>query len=195
MAPINFHALNSGEVIELYERYLRDPASVDAATRTIFDHWLPPDDLPGQQPAGPLQDEKKLAAPRSHLVSADLDKIIAAVNLAQAIRTYGHLEVRLDPLGFFPAPGDPSLVMETYELSEDDLARMPAGIVGGSIGGKARSALEAIRSLRKIYTTTCGYDYGHIHVAEERDWLREPPSRSGSVRLFPLKPAGHCSSA
>lgn len=181
MAANDFHALNSGQVIELYERYRQDPASVDAATRSIFDHWRPTDELFELDPdaakslrqAGQTQDEKLFEEPLPHPVFSDLGKTIAVVNLAQAIRTYGHLEVKLDPLGFFPAHGDSSLVMETYGLSDNDLARMPAGIVGGSIGGRARSALEAINSLRRVYTTTCGYDYSHIHIAEERDWLRE----------------------
>jgi len=179
MAPINFHALNSGQVIELYERYRQDPASVDAATRSIFDHWRPADDLPGQgpdaaeglRPVGQTQGEKQFEEPLSHPVFSDLNKIIAVVNLAQAIRMYGHLEVQLDPLGFFPAPGDSSLLLETYGLSENDLARMPASIVSGSIGEKAPNALEAINSLRKVYTTASGYDYSHIHIPEEREWL------------------------
>lgn len=179
MATINFHAVNSGQMIELYERYCRDPASVDAATRSIFDHWQPAEDLLGREPgtveearqAGPIQAEKQLDMLQVHPLLADLDKTIAVANLAQAIRTYGHLEVQLDPLGFFRAHGDASLLMETYGLTENDLARMPAGIVSGTIGAGVHNALDAIRSLRKVYMTTCGYDYSHIHIPEERNWL------------------------
>ena len=37
----NFHGLNSGYVMDLYERYVRDSSSVDPATKTIFKGWKP----------------------------------------------------------------------------------------------------------------------------------------------------------
>ena len=38
-----FHGPNAGYVVELYERYRRDPQSVDAATRALFERWTPPE--------------------------------------------------------------------------------------------------------------------------------------------------------
>jgi 2-oxoglutarate dehydrogenase E1 component len=171
MTVINFHAFNSGHMIDLYERYCKDPASVDPATRSIFNQWHPTDDLPEPGLDARTREERQPDGSLSPSVIADLDKIVAVVNLAQAIRTYGHLKVQLDPLGFFQVHGDASLLMETYGLSEDDLARLPAGIVGGSIGENASNALDAIDSLTKVYATACGYDYSHIHIPAERDWL------------------------
>jgi hypothetical protein len=97
MTVINFHAMNSGQAIDLYERFRQDPASVDAATRSIFDHWHPPDDLLGHYPAaaedllpaGQKQNTKQSDEPQSHPAFSDLNKIIAIVNLAQAIRMLG----------------------------------------------------------------------------------------------------------
>ena len=44
--------------------------------------------------------------------------------------------------------------------------------------------------LRSIYSGTMGYDYGHIHVPQERDWLRAAAEgglfRSPQVELDPL---------
>ena len=37
-----FYGPNAGYVIELYERYRRDPNSVDAPTRALFERWTPP---------------------------------------------------------------------------------------------------------------------------------------------------------
>ena len=34
-----FYGPNAGYVLELYERYRQNPASVDAGTRAIFDTW------------------------------------------------------------------------------------------------------------------------------------------------------------
>ncbi|HEY4388763.1 MAG TPA: hypothetical protein VGN34_30295, partial [Ktedonobacteraceae bacterium] len=37
----NFYGPNAGYVLELYERYLQDPASVDAPTQALFSTWFP----------------------------------------------------------------------------------------------------------------------------------------------------------
>lgn len=180
MEPINIHVLNMNQMIALYERYLQNPASVDDVTRAIFDNgsltqeiiWDGHKYLEQTQLAGRLRyDEERLELSQP-INPLSLEKIIASINYVHAIRTYGHLNVQLDPLGFFPAPGDRSLDMETYNLTEDDLARMPASIVGGPIAEKSPNVAEGIRALRRVYTTTRGYDYGHIHNPEEREWLR-----------------------
>lgn len=160
----DFHGPNAGYVIELYERYRQDPESVDARTREIFRQWTPPVD--GYRAPG---------AP-----AVDVEKVRCAVNLVQAIREFGHLAAQLDPLGT-PPPGDPSLHLETYGLDEDDLRELPAGIVTGPIGERSSDALEAIRELYDVYTGHMGYDYEHIRVPEERDWLRDA-AESGRFR-------------
>ena len=71
-----FAGLNRGYVLELYQKYRRDPASVDAATRELFQQWTPPSaDI---DEAAPISGES-------------LHKAVGAVNLAQSIRRYGHL--------------------------------------------------------------------------------------------------------
>ena len=39
---LDFHGPNAGYVLELFERYQKDPASVDAETRALFDSGLTP---------------------------------------------------------------------------------------------------------------------------------------------------------
>src|SRR6185295_15656526 len=105
-----FTGLNRGYVLELYEKYRQDPASVDAETRLLFERWTPTVEEPRVPEGLPFQ------------------KIVGAVNLAQAIRRYGHLAARLDPLGLRPPIGDPSLHPETHGLTDDDLRRLPANL-------------------------------------------------------------------
>jgi len=157
----DFQGVNAGYVAELYERYRRDPLSVDADTRAAFARWAPgPDVAPGAPPAAAAA-----GAPTA------THAIVGAVNLAECIRRYGHLAARLDPLGR-PPVGDPSLRPEAHGITDDDLRRLPAGLVGGPAAEGAADALEAIESLRRIYCSTIGYDYAHIFVPEEREWLR-----------------------
>lgn len=159
-----FHGPNSGYVLELYERYLRDPNSVDSATRAVFDKIRP--EIYEEEPAEITQHE--------------IEKIVGAVNLAQAIRAFGHLDADIDPLGSTP-PGDPSLKLSTHGLAPEDLAQLPSSLIGKPISEKTANAYEAIGELRKIYSSKVGYDYYHINSPEERKWLREA-AETGSFR-------------
>jgi 2-oxoglutarate dehydrogenase E1 component len=157
-----FHGPNAGYIQELYERYLDDPQSVDAATRAIFERWKP-------APTNGKGAEIRQAAPPPLPVNAE--KITAAVNFSHAIRTFGHLAAQLDPLGN-PPPGDPWLTLEYYGLTEADLMALPISLVGGPASEGAANAFEAIQRIQAIYTSRIGYDYGHIHNPGERQWLR-----------------------
>ena len=157
MAWQDFTGLNRGYVLELYEKYRKDPASVDPDTRAIFEQWTPPSDEIPAQPSG-----------------ADLpvQKIVGAVNLAQSIRRYGHLAAQLDPLGSRPI-GDPSLLPETHGVTSEDLRAMPAVLVTSPLGEKAANMLELVEALRRLYCSTTGFDISHVFVPEERRWLRQ----------------------
>lgn len=158
-----FHGPNAGYVLDLYDRYLRDPGSVDPQTRALFES-LPPLDLDDRgSPAAPT-------APATPAV--DVSTIVKAATLAHNIRVRGHLAAHIDPLGTDP-PGDSDLDPAAYGLRPEDLADLPAEVVGGPVADTARNALEAIRALTDIYSGTTGYSYGHITVAKERAWLRE----------------------
>lgn len=147
-----FPGPNAAYVLELYEKYRLDPESVDPATRAYFSRWAPPVD--GAVPV------------------VAITRLAGAVQLAAAIRTYGHLAARLDPLGSAP-PGHPALSPEFHGLTETDLREMPASVVGGPVARDAASALEAIRRLFEIYTGSVGYEFDQIEDPDERAWLRE----------------------
>jgi 2-oxoglutarate dehydrogenase E1 component len=159
-----FTGLNRGYVLELYEKYRSDPASVDPDARALFERWTPP-----------AQDEVAAAAAPAAPGPA-LEKVVGAVNLAESIRRYGHLAAQLDPLRGKPPIGDPSLLADTHGVTSDDLQRLPASLVAGPLEGVS-SAHEAIEALRRIYCSTTGYDYAHVFVPEEREWLRQAAER------------------
>jgi 2-oxoglutarate dehydrogenase E1 component len=150
--------LNAGYVVEQYERYLRDPNSVDPRTQAWFQTLSPSEVL-------------EEAAPVEAVSELTIDLIVGAVRLARAIRAYGHLAARFDPLGSEP-PGDPSLQLVTYGLTEEDLARLPAHVVGGPVAEGAPNAAVAIERLHKIYCDTTGYEFRHVQSAAERAWLQ-----------------------
>ena len=153
-----FSGVNAGYVYDLYERYLTDPTSVDEAARALFATWSP--------------DTEPAVRPAQEVRPADTTAAIAAFNLAESIRRFGHLAARLDPLGFTDPIGDPSLNPQAHGLTSETLARLPASIVGGPVADGSAHALEAIERLRAIYCAATGHDYNHVFVPEERDWLR-----------------------
>ena len=172
----DFTGLNRGYVLELYDRYRRDPFSVDSETRALFERWTPPATDAGAPAAA------------AETAGVPLDKVVGAVNLAESIRRYGHLAATLDPLGARPPIGDPSLLPATHGVTDDDLRRLPANLVAGPLEG-VETAYDAIDALRRIYLSTTGYDYAHVFVPEEREWLREAAER-GRFRspLDPIDP-------
>ena len=159
-----FYGPNLGYVLELYERYKKDPDSVDKRTRGFFEQWRPPE--AGSN--GPVA--------VSEVPGVDVDKVVGAAKYIRAIRDFGHRAAQLDPLGS-PPPGDPTLDPGFHDISEDDLEALPASIVNapgvGPIPERTNSAREAIEELKRIYCNTTGYDFGHIHIAKERFWLRD----------------------
>src|SRR4030095_15543293 len=150
-----FTGLNRGYVLELYEKYRQDPSSVDSSTRAFFEQWSPPTQ----------QDETPAA-----VSGQPLEKVVGAVNLAESIRRYGHLAAQLDPLGGRPPIGDPSLLADTHGVTDHDLRQLPANLVAGPLEGVS-TAYDAIELLRRIYCSTTGYDYSHVFVPAEREWL------------------------
>ena len=150
-----FSGLNRGYVLELYEKYRRDPSSVDADTRAIFEQWTPPAEAPV------VHDGIAYA------------RIVGAARLAQSIRRYGHLAARLDPLGLRAPVGDPSLLGETHNVTDEDLRNLPPDLVSSPLTENAENMADVIRMLRSLYCSTTGYDYNHVFVPEERRWLRQ----------------------
>jgi 2-oxoglutarate dehydrogenase E1 component len=157
-----FYGPNLGYVLELYEKYKEDPDSVDKHTQSFFESWSPPE-----------------SGANGHSISGALgsvSKLIGAAKYIRSIRDFGHRAAQLDPLGSEP-PGDPALDPGFHDVSEDDLEALPAGILNfpgtGPIPQHTNTAKEAIDELWRIYCKTSGYDFGHIHNASERFWLRE----------------------
>jgi 2-oxoglutarate dehydrogenase E1 component len=166
-----FYGPNAGYVLELYEKYLDDPLKVDPPTRAIFERWPPLDQL---------ETLLTQARPPIAVDKIPTDKVTAAANLAQAIRTFGHLSAELDPLGS-PPPGDPWHRLSFHGLTEDDLRQLPTEVIGGPVAQSTATAYEALQDLRTIYMDHIGYDYGHIQLPEERDWLRHA-AENGTYR-------------
>src|SRR5437870_5659125 len=104
-----FPGPNAGYVLELYERYLADPNSVDPATRSAFAEWRPTID-DGRSPATEDRPSSLVHRPEG-CTEEQVTKIVATARIARLTRELGHLTAHIDPLGS-PPPGDPELRLE-----------------------------------------------------------------------------------
>jgi len=185
-----FPGPNAGYVLELYDKYLQDPDAFDPPTRDFFDQigpYLLSLDGGGNGSVA-VQDAVQVPSAEVSASVTDIEKVMRVVNYAQSIREYGHLIANLDPLAG-ERPGDPELDPAFHGLTESDLARLPASIVGGIPGLMQGSALDSIRALREVYCSNIGYDYDHIRIPEERNWLRNAAeSHRFGVRNMPIDP-------
>ena len=167
-----FAGVNAAYVLELYERYRQNPESVDPETRRVFESWTP--------------ESPSTAAPTA-AANVDTRVVVGAANLVESIRRYGHLAAQLDPLGSAPV-GDPSLSPRAHGITEEDLKRLPASLVGGPVAEASANAFDAIEKLRRIYCSTTGFDIAQVFVPEERDWLR---NAAESGRFLPPMDENH----
>jgi 2-oxoglutarate dehydrogenase E1 component len=159
MPPIT-GAFNDAFIAEMYERFRQNPESVDESWRQFFGFAQ---SLAGATPGA--ADESLLR------------KVAAAAALVEDIRHYGHLAVRLDPLGTPPA-GAQELTPEFHGLTTSDLDRIP----GSALGFSDATAADVVKRLRGIYASTIGFDIEHIEEEAERDWFRKV-LEGGDARL------------
>ena len=161
---------NDAYIAELLESYRRDPASVETSWRQYFRF--------AESIGGVAAPSAPSHAPMMNAGDpAYLRKVAGAAALAQAIRQYGHLGVRLDPLGT-PPPGAVELTPEFHGIVAADLQEVPAA----ALGIPGATAVDATGWLREIYSSRLALEVGHIEEEVEREWFRRVIEH-GELRL------------
>jgi 2-oxoglutarate dehydrogenase E1 component len=161
-----FYGPNAGYVLDLYDRYCKNPSLVDDATQTVFRQWDLGNGATHTRPQdSPLSPQK-----------TDINKIAGAVRLALLIRTLGHRAAAINPLQSQPAEELQQLIPRFEarlgaRLEAADLAALPAEVIGGPLSEGCRNALEALNNLRRVYSGPIGYENDHVQDDEERLWL------------------------
>jgi 2-oxoglutarate dehydrogenase E1 component len=159
--PSRFLGANAGYVLELYERYVANPDSVDETTRAYFASGLSL--FPGgTSSATPITNS---ATPIT-----DIAAIVKTARLARLTRERGHTLAQIDPLG--RSHRDDAELSALWEEMQGQLASLPAEVISAPLSEGAANALEAYQKLRAAYCGSAGYEDDHIQVAEEREWLR-----------------------
>src|SRR5689334_20402453 len=171
-ATSNLYGANAPYVEEQYERYLADPASVDASWRTVFDAW---------QQGGKAKDvahtpvieaftrmarEPAVAAAAAPVPGGDA-KALKVLQYIRAHRVMGSRYSQLDPLKRLERTPVPELELDFYGLTEADMDRefSPGSWQGVKGPMKLRDIVSAVK---KTYCGTIGVEYMYISSTEEK---------------------------
>ncbi|MBS3895379.1 2-oxoglutarate dehydrogenase E1 component [Silanimonas sp.] len=164
---------NAAFIEELYEQYLRDPASVDPKWKTYFDGFGGSADVPHSEAMARVQVAGMLAAKGlgGGIDEAAAKKQMAVSKLVTAYRSRGHLGATLDPLGMAGTPDAPDLELDFHGLSPADLdTEFPAITYFGPAKLKLKDLLG---KLRTTYSGVIGAEFMHISDAHQRHWMQE----------------------
>jgi 2-oxoglutarate dehydrogenase E1 component len=156
----DFIGPNLGYMVNQFERYKQDPSSVEQEMRVYFDQ-LNETDLPTLENIVPI-------APESD--SIQMEKILQIGKLAENIRTYGHLAAKIYPLENRNRESH-HIDFRNYNLSEEDLKKLPAELLCKKAPPFIRNAFEAYEYLLKIYTKSIAYEFYQVHNIDEKNWL------------------------
>ncbi|MBM7580187.1 2-oxoglutarate dehydrogenase E1 component [Jeotgalibacillus terrae] len=155
---LTFSGPNLGYMMEMYDLYQEDPSLVDEELQQYF-----------KENGSPYKEKSKQT--EVAIEGTDYSKVIAAVQLAENIRTYGHLAADINPLHDKEKDSE-RIDLETHNLTKEDLEKIPVDILIENSTDEVTNGYEAIEYLRKMYTKTIAFEYSHVHDRKEKKWLK-----------------------
>ena len=174
-----FYGGNAAFIEDLYERYLKDPESIDMAWRQRFDAIH--QEAANEIPHGPVRENFERLASESrsraqsryteHLEPAAAEKQSAVLRLINTYRYRGHQVADLDPLKLRPTPKIADLDPAYHNLEDSDLDLV---FHTGSLYAPDRMPLRQILDLlQRIYCGPVGSEYMHITTTQEKRWIQK----------------------
>ncbi|QCR32415.1 2-oxoglutarate dehydrogenase E1 component [Lysinibacillus sp. SGAir0095] len=163
-----FSGPNLGYVMEQYDLFLQSPEQVEPELVALF-----------QQFGSPVISNEQGAAESVTTQPGNIKKIFAAVQLADAIRSQGHLAADIYPLKDRKLDSS-RIELASYGLTEADLAEMPGSLFFNNVPGSVNNGKQAIDYLRSQYTGKIAYEYAHVDEAE-RQWIQDKIESGNSV--------------
>jgi len=180
-------------VESMFERYDRDPLSVDQGWRDYFESLEEGITASGPSWARsdwPLRpsDENFKSLDASDMViesvgtkksngslssedvrSAVLDSI-RALMIVRTYRVRGHLNANIDPLGLQEIPPHPELEPSTYGFTPEDMDR-PI-FMDHVLGLEIATMREILAILKRTYCGNIGVEFMHINDPDEKAWIQ-----------------------
>lgn len=146
---MNLSAVSAEYLIDLYDRFRRDPKSVDGSWRPYFD------ELWGRAPM--------IGGNSNAAVEAGFARLI------DAFRQRGHLAAKLDPLGIWRQPYPPELDPSYHGISGELLEQEVS--VPHAFALSPATTRNLVTRLTEIYASSVGFDCAHVDDPAARNWL------------------------
>ena len=170
---------NAAFIEDLYERYLKDPESVDLAWRERF--HIMHQEAANEVAHGPVrenflrlaQESRTRARTRSteRLEPAAAEKQAAVLSLINGYRYRGHQVANLDPIKLRDTPKIADLDPAFHNLAAEDMDQV---FHTGSLYAPDRMPLrDIITMVEQIYCGTVGSEYMHITDTQEKRWIQK----------------------
>jgi len=166
----------------LFERYLKDSASVSEDWQRYFADMPVPEDFHNGSTHSELRDKfrtDKLHTGKRGKQTAEVSFVeleterqqVHVLQLIDSYRSLGHLVAYTNPLrGNEVKPNLPELTLQNYGLDKIDQNKL---FDPGSFQMKEPPTLGNIfRALRNTYTESIGIEYMHIMDTEEKRWIQ-----------------------
>ncbi|GAA5416763.1 2-oxoglutarate dehydrogenase E1 component [Paraliobacillus ryukyuensis] len=160
----NIHQANRSYMEEQYLLFLQDPKQVPSSIQEIFNTYGAPN-WPG------IANYKSQRNESDHTNSTK--KIKATIQLADAIRRFGHLSATIYPVGTKKHRHNELIDLKTYDLTIEDLKQLPAQIIWGNPSSSMTNAWDVIQALTQTYAKTIAFEYDHVNQNKERKWLEK----------------------
>lgn len=172
---------NEAYIEEQYEKYISNSNDLSPEWRQYFDKLtrLMPRTTPEISHAAVQDEFLELAkhagkyAPSNGSNSYHEEQQERAIELIEAYRMLGHLQANTDPLGINKGIYSPTLELAYYGFTEHDLQKTFNVGTFTSLNKATATLSEIHQALRRVYSSTIGFEYMHINRTDEVNWLRE----------------------
>jgi 2-oxoglutarate dehydrogenase E1 component len=183
---------NADFIAELYERFLKDPASVDGSWTDFFGalkdemptvaaelrgaNWSPAKGPRIIAAANANVAEEKAHGGKKEPISTDnaltfARQSVRALMLIRAHRAVGHMMANLDPLAIKKPQPMPECEPEFWGFTADDYDT-PI-FIDGVLGLQTATLREILNVCRSTYCQSIGYEFLHIQNHDQKQWVQE----------------------
>ncbi len=153
-------SVHIGFIDDLYDKYLKDPDSIEPSWRAFFQGYDFSKEMYGDDPVDSVDQQTLDNVRREFLV----------LDLIHGYRTRGHLFTETNPVRA-RRKYEPTLAIENFGLSEEDLDS--EFMAATEVGLEGPATLRTIvQHLGNMYCRSIGVEYMYIRQPKVTDWIK-----------------------
>lgn len=172
---------NEGYLEDLYETYLSNPDAVAPDWHHYFDQLLKQfprekGDVSHKAIREALLEQARFSSRTlavEGLSTAHDQKQERVFELIDAYRRLGHLRADTDPLHLAVPTENPMLEITYYGFEDSDLNKHFSTGTFAGMSQETATLAQIHDALKRVYSSTIGFEYMHINRPDEVEWLRD----------------------